>query len=122
MRLTLGLAAAVARLLAPASGYETTQGALNTSLVVEVSMHGVIDLSRLGDKELRYFDVVEPGYGEDGANVSLVFAGRGGHGAWDPSDETWNLALVENLKTHGDADVERAQRTASRTHLMAELD
>jgi hypothetical protein len=58
----------------------------------------LFELSNIDDEDLRYFDLVEPAYGERFTSSSsrLVLAGRGGYGAMDPSDETWNIAIVES--------------------------
>jgi hypothetical protein len=72
------------------------QGDVNNDLV-----HGdpttVMDVRRITDSEIRYFDIVEPGAREvySADSTRLVLAGRGGYGAGDPSDETWNMQLIE---------------------------
>lgn len=72
------------------------QGDINPNLVEPGSSTVVIDLSRASDPDLRYFDIVEPAAGEIFAPSSrLLLAARGGHGAANPADETWNMQLVE---------------------------
>ena len=72
------------------------QGDINPNLVEPESSTVIIDLSRASDPDLRYFDIVEPAAGEIFAPSSrLVLAARGGHGASNPADETYNMQLVE---------------------------
>lgn len=71
------------------------QGDVNAELV-HPDPTTLLDVSQITDSEIRYFDVVEPGAREVFVQGSthLVLAGRGGYGAGDPSDETWNMQLI----------------------------
>ena len=75
------------------------QGEINgTLLEAGPSIYGqpqvMVDLSRIEDIELRYYGIVEPGAGER-ASGPIILAGRGGRGAMNPADETWNMQLLE---------------------------
>ena len=69
-----------------------------SDLVEPGSAETLFKISDIADEELRYFDLVEPAYGERFSSSSsrLVLAGRGGYGAANPADETWNIAIVES--------------------------
>jgi hypothetical protein len=93
----------VALLAGGSHAYETSQGHVNVSLVMpELEM--VVNLANVRDKELRYFDLVEPASRVNATRgTRLLFAGRGGRGAFWPHDETWNVQLL-----HEDAYVPAA--------------
>ena len=87
------LPCALTLLLAACEAY--TQGQINAELVTSDAPEVVIEMSRITDQNLRYFDVVEPGSREVlRGNSQLELAGRGGYGAGNPSDETWNVQLL----------------------------
>ena len=44
--------------------------------------------------DLRYYDLVEPASREN-RTTQLLLAGRAGHGAFLPSDENWNMQLLD---------------------------
>ena len=69
------------------------QGQVNSALVETGGPEVLVDLSRIEDIELRYYDVLEPGAGEVASEI--ILAGRGGRGAGNPADETWNMQLLE---------------------------
>eukprot|EP00966_Prymnesium_polylepis_P169880 3927440-Prymnesium_polylepis.1 len=76
------------------------QGDINSELVDAHPPALVVNLAKASDDELRYFNVVEPASGEFVSNSSrILLAARGGHGAGNPQDETWNLQLVEQDAT-----------------------
>lgn len=80
-----------------AGSYAHSQGEINPDFVVGAP-EALFELSAVDDEEIRYFDLVEPAYGERFTSSSsrLILAGRGGYGAMYPSDETWNIAMVES--------------------------
>ena len=71
------------------------QGDVNPEIVSPEEPDVMVNLED-ADDTLRYFDIVEPGSRELFTEfTSLVLAARGGKGANDPSDETWNMQLVD---------------------------
>lgn len=85
--------------LAVVCAYELRR--INESIVDGSSPPEVFaDMSKVEDKALRYFTIVEPGSGEKVSPLrGIVLAGRGGHGSFWPHDETWNMQLLEET-TH----------------------
>ena len=79
--------------LLPAACRGFAQGQINAAIVEPTAPEQLVDLSRIEDLELRYFAVVEPGSRETATDI--ILAGRGGRGAGNPSDETWNMQLLE---------------------------
>jgi hypothetical protein len=72
------------------------QGDVNPDIVSPDEPVVMVNLED-ADDTLRYFDIVEPGSRElfNERGTPLVLAARGGYGADDPADETWNMQLVE---------------------------
>ena len=71
------------------------QGDVNPDIVSPDEPVVMVNLED-ADDTLRYFDIVEPGSRElFNEHTLLVLAARGGSGANDPSDETWNMQLVD---------------------------